>query len=172
MCDKKEGERMTETEKCLMFNVWQKKRGTKNDQDWKMFNVWLEKGGERMHERETKRERIHMVPFLFKVNTTCCFQKTTCCFVESLTCCFCGSVVWLGTKSDYTSQIDSGPLQASPDDSGRISDFFPDKKDAFLGGLQIIKIPIVETDFMQKYTNSIRDFEPFGFNDRMQFHSK
>ena len=41
------------------------------------------------------------------------------------------------------------------------------KKNVFLGGLQTIKIPIVETGFMQKCTNSIRGFEPFGFNDRM-----
>ena len=67
------------------------------------------------------------------------------------------------------SRIDSGPLQASSDDSGRISDFFPGQKNVFLGGLQIIKIPIVHTDFIQKYTNSVRGFEPVGFNDRMHY---
>ena len=44
---------------------------------------------------------------------------------------------------------------------------FSRTKNVFFCGLQIIKIPIAETDFIQKYTNSIRGFEPFGFNDRM-----
>ena len=39
----------------------------------------------------------------------------------------------------------------------------------FFCGLQTIKIPIVETDFMQKHTNSIRGFEPFGFDDLMHY---
>ena len=65
--------------------------------------------------------------------------------------------------------IDSGPLQASPDDSGRISDFFPGQKNVFFCGLQTIKIPIAETDFIQTYTNSIRGFEPFGFDNCMHY---
>ena len=69
------------------------------------------------------------------------------------------------------SRIDSGPLQASSDDSGRISDFFPGQKNVFLGGLQIIKIPIVQTDFIQKCTlTSLVQVSYLPININLYFH--